>query len=150
MEQYDTFFECYFHPGSSKRWLAMLNLMFAIGSMYGKLVGAEWKGESEVEHLKFFTRARILSLDETSMFEVPDLQQVQVMSLAGIYLIASNQTNRYLSTHAPGSSVGQFYETKYSIILSNITIPLPPPPSPLLPLFPPASYLISSPGFRYR
>ncbi|RPB05487.1 hypothetical protein L873DRAFT_1825208 [Choiromyces venosus 120613-1] len=94
MAQYDAFFQCFFPPGSSKRWLAMLNLMFAIGALYGRLIDAEWKGESELEHLRYFARARVLSLDESSMFEVPDLQQVQVVSLAGIYLIASNQTNR--------------------------------------------------------
>ncbi|PWW71870.1 hypothetical protein C7212DRAFT_355049 [Tuber magnatum] len=94
MAQYDAFFQYFFPPESSKRWLAMLNLMFAIGALYGRLINAEWKGESELEHLRYFARARVLSLDEGSMFEVPDLQQVQVVSLAGIYLIASNQTNR--------------------------------------------------------
>lgn len=95
MAQYDAFFQSFFPPASSKRWLAMLNLMFAIGSMYGRLTNADWKEESEIEHLKYFARARVLSLDEGSILEVPDLQQVQVVGLAAIYLIASNQTNRY-------------------------------------------------------
>lgn len=95
MAQYDAFFQSFFPPASSKRWLAMLNLMFAIGSLYGRLTNADWKEESEIEHLKYFSRGRVLSLDEGSILEVPDLQQVQVVGLAGIYLIASNQTNRY-------------------------------------------------------
>lgn len=95
MAQYDAFFQSFFPPASSKRWLAMLNLMFAIGSLYGRLTNADWKEESEIEHLKYFSRARVLSLDEGSILEVPDLQQVQVVGLAAIYLIASNQTNRY-------------------------------------------------------
>lgn len=95
MAQYDAFFQSFYPPTSSKRWLAMLNLMFAIGSMYGRLINADWKEESEIEHLKYFSRARVLSLDEGSILEVPDLQQVQVVGLAAIYLIASNQTNRY-------------------------------------------------------
>ncbi|KAI5852550.1 fungal-specific transcription factor domain-containing protein [Morchella snyderi] len=94
MAQYDAFFQSFFPPASSKRWLAMLNLMFAIGSLYGRLTNADWKKESEIEHLKYFSRGRVLSLDEGSILEVPDLQQVQVVGLAGIYLIASNQTNR--------------------------------------------------------
>ena len=110
MAQYDAFFQCFFPPGSSKRWLAMLNLMFAIGALYGRLINAEWKGEEELEHLRYFARARVLSLDEGSMFEVPDLQQVQVVSLAGIYLIASNQTNRYLFTHTPDSNVARKWD----------------------------------------
>lgn len=95
MAQYDAFFQSFYPPTSSKRWLAMLNLMFAIGSMYGRLTNADWREESEIEHLKYFSRARVLSLDEGSILEVPDLQQVQVVGLAAIYLIASNQTNRY-------------------------------------------------------
>lgn len=95
MEQYDAFFRYFSPPARSRPWLAMLNLMFAIGSMYGRLTNADWKEESEIEHLKYFTRARVLSLDEASILEVPDLQQVQVVGLAAIYLVASNQTNRY-------------------------------------------------------
>lgn len=95
MEQYDAFFRYFSPPARSRPWLAMLNLMFAIGSMYGRLTNADWKEESEMEHLKYFTRARVLSLDEASILEVPDLQQVQVVGLAAIYLVASNQTNRY-------------------------------------------------------
>lgn len=101
MAQYDAFFQSFFPPASSKRWLAMLNLMFAIGSMYGRLTNADWKEESEIEHLKYFARARVLSLDEGSILEVPDLQQVQVVGLAAIYLIASNQTNRYSAFSIP-------------------------------------------------
>ena len=71
----------------------MLNLIFAIGSLYGKMLGAPWKGD-DMEHLKFFARARALSLDDGSLFEAADMQQVQVGGLTGMYLLASNQTNR--------------------------------------------------------
>lgn len=93
MEQYNTFFETFFPLGSSKRWLAMLNLKFAIGALYLKLVDSKWQGNN-TEHLKYFGRARLLCLDERSLFEVADLQQVQVLGLAGMYLLACNQTNR--------------------------------------------------------
>lgn len=91
--QYDNFFRMWFPPNNSKRWLSMLNLIFAIGSFYGKLVNAEWKG-GDTDHLKYFGRARILSLDEGGLFEIADIQQVQVVALTGIYLLATNQTNR--------------------------------------------------------
>jgi len=94
MSQYETFFQTFFPPGSSKKWLAMLNLMLAIASLYAKLVGVEWKESDATEHLKYFGRARILCLDEGCMLEAADLQQVQVVGLAGMYLLASNQTNR--------------------------------------------------------
>lgn len=101
MEQYETFFRCFSPPEKSRRWLSMLNLIFAIGSMYGRLTNADWKEESEIEHLRYFTRARVLSLDESSILEVPDLQQVQVFGLTAIYLVASNQTNRYSASSLP-------------------------------------------------
>jgi hypothetical protein len=91
--QYEAFFVSFFPPGNSKRWLAQLNLMFAIGALYEKYTTAKWKG-GDTEHLKYFARARILGIDDGAMFEVPDLQQVQVVGLATIYLIASNQINR--------------------------------------------------------
>lgn len=93
MSQYNMFFQTYFPPASSKRWLAMLNLIFAIGSLYGKLANSQWKG-TDMEHLKFFARARSLCLDDGSLFETADMQQVQVVGLTGMYLLASNQTNR--------------------------------------------------------
>lgn len=118
MAQYDAFFQSFFPPASSKRWLAMLNLMFAIGSMYGRLTNAEWKEESEIEHLKYFSRARVLSLDEGSILEVPDLQQVQVVGLAAIYLIASNQTNRY-STFSSLRATNSFSVPYIPYVLQN-------------------------------
>lgn len=93
MTHYESFFRLWFPPNNSKRWLSMLNLIFAIGAFYGKLVNAEWKG-SDIDHLKYFGRARILSLDEGGLFETADVPQVQVVALTGIYLLASNQTNR--------------------------------------------------------
>lgn len=93
MEQYNTFFEAFFPLGDSKRWLAMLNLKFAIGALYLELVDPEWRGK-RTEHLKYFGRARVLCLDERSLFEVADLQQVQVLGLASMYLLACSQTSR--------------------------------------------------------
>lgn len=123
MAQYDAFFKSFFPPASSKRWLAMLNLMFAIGSLYGRLTNTDWKEESEIEHLKYFSRARVLSLDEGSIFEVPDLQQVQVVGLAAIYLIASNQTNRYSASSLLRIANG-FSHSPYHL-LSEIVSPKP-------------------------
>jgi len=92
IEQYETFFKT-FPPGSSRRWLGMLNLKFAVGSLYAKLVNVDWRRD-DTEHLKYFGRARLLCLDEGSLLEIADLQQVQIMGMAGMYMMASNQTNR--------------------------------------------------------
>ncbi|KAF8424335.1 fungal-specific transcription factor domain-containing protein [Tirmania nivea] len=93
MAQYESFYKFPFTPESSKRWLAVLNAIFAIGAVYSHLVNPD-NVEDEQDHLQFFTRARVLSLDGGVVYEVADLQQVQVAGLMGMYLMATSQTNR--------------------------------------------------------
>lgn len=89
--QYRTFFEKSARPGN--RWLAILNLIFAISAKQAHLKQAPWRGE-ERDHLVYLTRARILSLNGDVLFSHPDLQQVQVEGLISFYLLASDQINR--------------------------------------------------------
>ncbi|OOQ87737.1 fungal specific transcription factor domain protein [Penicillium brasilianum] len=77
-------------PGS--KWLAILNLIFAIASKYGQLTDAEWK-EGDDDHQMYFSRARSLCL-EGQLLHHPDLQQLQVEGLACFYLMASGHINR--------------------------------------------------------
>lgn len=77
-------------PGS--KWLAILNLIFAIASKYGQLTDADWK-EGEDDHQVYFSRARSLSL-EGQLLHHADLQQLQVEGLACFYLVASGHINR--------------------------------------------------------
>ncbi|KAI9778270.1 MAG: hypothetical protein M1839_008294 [Geoglossum umbratile] len=92
-KQYDTFCRSFFPPESSRRWLAMLNLIFAIGAIHVHLTKAKWQGD-DGDHLQYFYRARILALDGGAGLEMPDLQQVQLIGLCACYLVASNRTNR--------------------------------------------------------
>jgi len=78
-------------PGG--RWLAILNLIFAISARYSHLVQAEWRGD-ERDHLIYFTRARLLSMNGESIFEHPDLQQIQVSGLIAWYFLCTGQINR--------------------------------------------------------
>lgn len=75
------------------RWLAILNMIFAIGAKYSHLVQSEWRGD-ERDHLIYFSRARLLSLNGNTIFNHPDLQQVQVSGLIAFYLLATSQINR--------------------------------------------------------
>ncbi|KAF3398432.1 Thiamine repressible regulatory protein [Penicillium rolfsii] len=88
-------FQIFFSQPSLKpgnKWLAIVNLLFAIASKYGHLTDAEWK-EGEDDHQVYFSRARSLSL-EGQILHHPDLQQLQVEGLACFYLIASGHINR--------------------------------------------------------
>ncbi|KAI9879214.1 MAG: hypothetical protein M1830_009215 [Pleopsidium flavum] len=89
--QYHTFFETDNTPGNN--WLAILNLIFAIGAKYSHLVQAEWRGD-ERDHLLYFTRARMLAMNSDTILGHPDLQQVQVAGLMAFYLLSINQINR--------------------------------------------------------
>lgn len=91
--QYRTFFESDKTPGNN--WLAILNLIFAIGAKYSHLVQAEWRGD-ERDHLLYFTRARMLAMNSDTILGHPDLQQVQVAGLMAFYLLSINQINRYV------------------------------------------------------
>ncbi|KAJ5511994.1 hypothetical protein N7453_004097 [Penicillium expansum] len=89
--QYRTFFDSAARPGD--KWLAILNMIFAIGAKHGHLIDAPWRGD-EKDHLVYMTRARILSMNGDVLFSHPDLQQVQVEGLIAFYLLASDQINR--------------------------------------------------------
>lgn len=77
-------------PGN--KWLAILNMIFAIASKYGQLTNAEWLDEDD-DHQMYFSRARALSL-ENQILHHPDLQQLQVEGLTSFYLTGAGHINR--------------------------------------------------------
>lgn len=77
----------------NQNWLAILNLIFAIGAKYSHLIQAEWSGD-ETDHLVYFTRARILGFDSDAILGHAELQKVQIAGLMSFYLMALNQINR--------------------------------------------------------
>ncbi|EXJ64334.1 hypothetical protein A1O7_00670 [Cladophialophora yegresii CBS 114405] len=76
-----------------EKWLAIINLIFAIGAKYSHLINADWKGD-ERDHLIYFTRARLLTINSETIFQHPDLQMIQVLSLMSLYLLCNSQINR--------------------------------------------------------
>ncbi|KAI9751849.1 MAG: hypothetical protein M4579_005872 [Chaenotheca gracillima] len=80
-------------PGLTVAWRAQLNLIFAIGAAYGQTTQVPGTGD-EPDHLQYFIRARLLSLQPLGFIELPDLEHVQLAALTGMYLIATCQINR--------------------------------------------------------
>ena len=78
-------------PGG--KWLAILNVIFAISARYSHIIRADWRGDDR-DHLVYFSRARILSLNGDTIFQHADLQQIQVTALMALYLLCTNQINR--------------------------------------------------------
>lgn len=77
----------------NQNWLAILNLVFAIGAKYSHLIQAEWRGH-EIDHLIYFTRARKLGFNSDTILGHAELQKVQIAGLMSFYLMALNQINR--------------------------------------------------------
>ncbi|KAF7628590.1 hypothetical protein AFLA_003944 [Aspergillus flavus NRRL3357] len=85
----------FFHNPSLKpgnKWLAILNLIFAIGARYAHLTNAEWRRDRD-DHYSYFIRARNMSL-EGQLLHHSDLQQLQVEGLASFYMLSSGHINR--------------------------------------------------------
>lgn len=76
-----------------RKWLAIINVIFAISAKLSHLVQAEWRGD-ERDHLIYFTRARLLSVDADTIFNHPDLQMIQILGLMSFYLLSVEQVNR--------------------------------------------------------
>lgn len=90
--QYRSFYSTPFlRPG--KRWMAILNLIFALATRYSQLVQEATK-DLEVDHLVYFSRAWKLSMSNVALLDHPNLQQVQVEGLTSFYLLSVGQINR--------------------------------------------------------
>jgi hypothetical protein len=89
ISQYQQFFNNASSP--PQKWLAILNMIFAIGCRYSRLVDDP---KSSEQGLLFLTRARHLGLHSKVLFEHTDLQQIQLELLVAIYLLCLGQINR--------------------------------------------------------
>lgn len=104
--QYQTFFDNSARSNSVRpgdKWLAILNVIFAIAAKHAHLMNSPWRGAAN-DHLMYLARARLLSMNTEVLFAHPDLQQVQVEGLIAFYLLASDQINRFATE--PFSSCG--------------------------------------------
>lgn len=77
------------NPG--RKWLAILNLVLAIGSAYSRLSGEVIPG---AEENLFFRRAKRLSVSRNALYEHDDLQQVQLESLTAFFLLTVSQIDK--------------------------------------------------------
>lgn len=93
VQQYNAYFGSPEQRKPNQNWLAILNMIFAIGAKHSHLVRADWRGEPD-DHLVYFTRARMLGFNADAVLEHAELQKVQITGLMAFYLMAINQINR--------------------------------------------------------
>ncbi|RAK73373.1 uncharacterized protein BO72DRAFT_451743 [Aspergillus fijiensis CBS 313.89] len=75
-----------------RKWLTILNLVYAIGAKYMQLSEKDWT--DAIDDRTFLSRAIALNADSSLLGEHADLQQVQIWVLYSIYHLASAQVNR--------------------------------------------------------
>ncbi|KAL6233679.1 hypothetical protein BDW75DRAFT_251898 [Aspergillus navahoensis] len=78
-------------PG--KRWLAILNLIFAIAAKHVHHPSKDTEANAH-DHTIYFSRAWKLSMGDVTLLDHPNLQQVQVEGLCAFYLMTVGQANR--------------------------------------------------------
>ncbi|KAL4874107.1 hypothetical protein BDV12DRAFT_181955 [Aspergillus spectabilis] len=90
--QYKSFYSApSVRPG--RRWLAILNLVFAIATKYAQDISKDTEVSTD-DHPVYFSRAWKLSMGDFALLDHPNLQQVQVEGLSAFYLMAVGQANR--------------------------------------------------------
>ena len=77
----------------SHRWLAILNLAFAIGAKYLQLTDADVQSNGHDHHV-YWSRAHVLGLDGSSLVAHPDLMQIQMTALVAFYFLCIGHVNR--------------------------------------------------------
>ncbi|KAJ0420390.1 hypothetical protein BJY00DRAFT_301573 [Aspergillus carlsbadensis] len=90
--QYEQFFTKKF-VNPPRKWLAVLNMIFALGCRFCKLTGEVKAGDAHTDDLAFLNRTRRLCLGENVLFDHDDLQQIQVELLVAFHLVALGQVN---------------------------------------------------------
>ncbi|KAL3465179.1 fungal-specific transcription factor domain-containing protein [Aspergillus heterothallicus] len=90
--QYEQFFTKKF-VNPPRKWLAVLNMIFALGCRFCKLTGEINTEGPHTDDLEFLNRTRRLCLSGNVLFDHDDLQQIQVLLLVAFYLVALGQVN---------------------------------------------------------
>ncbi|KUJ14533.1 uncharacterized protein LY89DRAFT_752603 [Mollisia scopiformis] len=74
-------------------WLGSLNLVFAIGAVYGQLTKRHDRGNHQ-DHLFYFKRAKMLCLDDDLLFRDARVSTCRMLGLLCFYFISTCRLNR--------------------------------------------------------
>ncbi|KAJ4295076.1 hypothetical protein N0V90_007084 [Kalmusia sp. IMI 367209] len=78
----------------SHRWLALLNLVFAIGTKYLRLLETVCQPEDQDHHI-YYSRGHMLGIDGFSLVGGhPDLLEIQLTALLAFYFLSIGHVNR--------------------------------------------------------
>ncbi|KAE8150854.1 fungal-specific transcription factor domain-containing protein [Aspergillus avenaceus] len=77
----------------TKRWLAILNLVFAVAAKFAQLMSEPYAQYID-DPMVFFARARKLAFADSQLIDHPNLQQVQIEGLLAFFLMTIGHINR--------------------------------------------------------
>ncbi|KAJ5613417.1 hypothetical protein N7510_006611 [Penicillium lagena] len=101
LDQYQRFYSSpNAQPG--KRWLALLNLIFALAARHSTIMNCQTPCDTN-DYSTYFSRAWRLSTGSAAPMDHPDLQQVQIEGLTAMYLLSVGHVNR--SWRAIGNAI---------------------------------------------
>ena len=83
------------HSWDERRWLAIANLMWAIGSKWLQQAMLD-DGPGMENHLVYYARSRALGLDHRVMLDHPGLQGINALGILSFYLFANGSVFRYV------------------------------------------------------
>ncbi|PSN58852.1 hypothetical protein BS50DRAFT_595121 [Corynespora cassiicola Philippines] len=95
-DKFDEYFDAPQSSSSARpdpRWKIVINLVFAIGARYSRLVRTSSRGDTE-DYAIYRTRARKLGLVEISPLAYPDVLQIQMTGLLAFYYVSIGQMSR--------------------------------------------------------
>jgi hypothetical protein len=78
---------------SQRRWLALANIVWAIGSKWLQISKLDYLHRSD-SHLVYYARARRLGLDHRIMLDHPDIERVQALGIVAFYLFLNGSIAR--------------------------------------------------------
>lgn len=76
-----------------RAFLAKLQIILAIGAVHAHMINAEWVGDYR-DHLLYFARARVLSVEMGVLNDSISHGQVQIFGLSAMYFVVTDQFNR--------------------------------------------------------
>lgn len=80
-------------PTKSGTSMALLQTVLALGAVHAHVTNSNYAGDDR-DHLLYFARSRVLGTHTCLLSEQISMGRVQLMGLAAVYLMATDQTNR--------------------------------------------------------
>ncbi|KAL1953994.1 hypothetical protein VTO42DRAFT_1849 [Malbranchea cinnamomea] len=116
LSQYGTYLQTRQIPNGDYIWLAILNIVFAIGALH-EHHKRRLLDHATNDHTVFWIRSQTLVQETSFVVDIPTLEHIQFTTLTGLYLISQYQINR--AWHVIGKGIRYAYTRALHLV--NVT-----------------------------